>query len=57
MTNKVTYLDDSEFCIIKKDNVEFFDEKGNKVNKKVLELSKMKKIMLRVIINILWLKK
>ena len=23
MTNKVTYLDDSEFCIIKKDNVEF----------------------------------
>ena len=40
MTNKVTYLDDSEFCIIKKDGVEFFDEKGNKVNKRVLELSK-----------------
>ncbi len=40
MTNKVTYLDDSEFCVIKKDGVEFFDEKGNKVNKKVLELSK-----------------
>ena len=40
MTNKVTYLDDSEFCIVKKDGVEFFDEKGNKVNKKVLELSK-----------------
>ena len=40
MTNKVTYLDDSEFCIIRKDGVEFFDEKGNKVNKKVLELSK-----------------
>ena len=40
MTNKVTYLDDSEFCIIKKDGVEFFDEIGNKVNKKVLELSK-----------------
>ena len=40
MTNKVTYLDDSEFCIIKKDNVEFFDEKGKKVNKKILELSK-----------------
>ncbi len=40
MTNKVTYLDDSEFCIIKKDGVEFFDEHGNKVNKKVLELSK-----------------
>ncbi len=40
MTNKVTYLDDSEFCIIKKDGVEFFDEEGNKINKKVLELSK-----------------
>ena len=40
MTNKVTYLDDSEFCIIRKDNVEFFDEKGKKINKKVLELSK-----------------
>ncbi len=40
MTNKVTYLDDSEFCIIRKDGVEFFDENGNKINKKVLELSK-----------------
>ena len=40
MTNKITYLNDSEFCIIKKDNVEFFDENGNKINKKVLELSK-----------------
>ena len=40
MTNKVTYLDDSEFCIIKNNSVEFFNEKGIKVNKKVLELSK-----------------
>ena len=40
MTNKVAYLDDNEFCIIKKDNVEFFDAKGKKINKKVLELSK-----------------
>ncbi len=40
MTNKVTYLDDSEFCIIKNDNVEFFDEAGKKINKKILELSK-----------------
>jgi glucosamine--fructose-6-phosphate aminotransferase (isomerizing) len=39
MTNKITYLDDGEFCIIKKDQTEFFDEKGVKVNKKVLELS------------------
>ncbi len=39
MTNKISYLNDGEFCIIKKNNVEFFDESGNKVNKKVLELS------------------
>jgi len=39
MTNKITYLDDGEFCIIKKDHVEFFNEDGTKINKKVLELS------------------
>ena len=39
MTNKITYLDDGEFCIIKKDQVEFFNEEGKKINKKVLELS------------------
>ena len=39
MTNKITYLDDGEFCIIKKDHVEFFSEGGAKINKKVLELS------------------
>ncbi|MDB3949558.1 glutamine--fructose-6-phosphate transaminase (isomerizing) [Candidatus Pelagibacter sp.] len=39
MTNKISYLNDGEFCIIKKDQVEFFDEDGLKVNKKVLELS------------------
>ena len=39
MTNKITYLDDGEFCIIKKDHVEFFNEEGIKINKKVLELS------------------
>ena len=39
MTNKISYLNDGEFCIIKNDHVEFFDEEGIKVNKKVLELS------------------
>ena len=39
MTNKISYLNDGEFCILKKNQVEFFDENGNKVNKKVLELS------------------
>ena len=39
MTNKITYLNDGEFCVIKKDHVEFFNEDGVKINKKVLELS------------------
>jgi len=39
MTNKISYLSDGEFCIVKKNQVDFFDEIGNKVNKKVLELS------------------
>ena len=39
MTNKITYLNDGEFCFIKKDEVNFFNEEGKKINKKVLELS------------------
>ena len=39
MTNKITYLEDGEFCFIKKDQVSFYNEKGIKINKKVLELS------------------
>jgi glutamine---fructose-6-phosphate transaminase (isomerizing) len=39
MTNKITYLDDGEFCIVKKDEVNFFNEDGIKIKKKVLELS------------------
>jgi glutamine---fructose-6-phosphate transaminase (isomerizing) len=39
MTNKISYLNDGEFCIVKNNYVEFFDEEGTKVNKKVLELS------------------
>ncbi len=39
MTNKITYLDDGEFCLIKKDQISFYNEKGTKINKKVLEMS------------------
>ncbi|MDA8608899.1 glutamine--fructose-6-phosphate transaminase (isomerizing) [Candidatus Pelagibacter bacterium] len=39
MTNKITYLEDGEFCFIKKDEINFFNEDGIKINKKVLELS------------------
>ncbi len=40
MTNKISYLNDGEFCVLKKDQVEFFDADGTKVNKKILNLSK-----------------
>ena len=40
MTNKISYLDDGEFCILRKDQTEFFDSSGNKVNKEILNLSK-----------------
>jgi len=39
MTNKISYLNDGEFCIVKRDQVEFFDTSGNKINKKILKLS------------------
>ncbi len=39
MTNKVTYLDDGEFCFVKKDQVLFFNEAGKQINKKILKLS------------------
>ncbi|MDC1134735.1 glutamine--fructose-6-phosphate transaminase (isomerizing) [Candidatus Pelagibacter sp.] len=39
MTNKISYLEDGEFCIIKKDHVTFFNDVGKKINKKILELS------------------
>jgi len=34
MTNKISYLEDGEFCIIKKDHVTFFNDEGKKINKK-----------------------
>ena len=40
MTNKISYLDDGEFCFVKKDQIEFFDSEGIKINKKVMNLSK-----------------
>ncbi len=39
MTNKISYLDDGEFCIVKKDQVEFFNNVGAKINKKIMNMS------------------
>jgi glucosamine--fructose-6-phosphate aminotransferase (isomerizing) len=57
MTNKITYLEDGEFCFIKKDEVNFFNEDGIKINKKVLELSTEQQNYDKGDLNILWLKK
>ena len=39
MTNKISYLDDGDVCILTKDNVEFYDSNKQKINKKVHLLS------------------
>jgi len=39
MTNKISYLDDGEICLLTKDNAEFYNSKGKKINKKILTLS------------------
>ncbi len=35
MTNKISYLDDGETCVLTKNSISFFDVKKNKINKKV----------------------
>ena len=35
MTNKISYLDDGELCILDKDNIEFYDVSQKKINKKI----------------------
>jgi len=39
MTNKITYLDDGEVCILTNNNVDFYNSKNIKINKKILTLS------------------
>ena len=39
MTNKISYLDDGDVCVVTKDSVDFYDVKKNKVNKKVFIIS------------------
>jgi len=39
MTNKITYLDDGEICILTKDKIDFYNAKNKKINKEVLTLS------------------
>ena len=39
MTNKISYLDDGDICILTKDSVDFYNFKKKKINKKVFTLS------------------
>ncbi len=39
MTNKISYLDDGDLCLLSKDKVEFYDVDKKKINKKVHTLS------------------
>ncbi len=42
MTNKITYLDDGDVCILTKDKIEFYNSENKKVNKEILTLSNEK---------------
>ena len=39
MTNKITYLDDGDVCLLTNNKIEFYNSKNRKINKKVLTLS------------------
>ncbi len=39
MTNKISYLDDGDICILTNSKVEFYNEKNKKINKQILTLS------------------
>ena len=39
MTNKISYLDDGDFCLLYKEKVEFYNNERKKINKEIYELS------------------
>jgi len=39
MTNKISYLEDGDLCVLTKDSIEFYNRNDKKINKKVLILS------------------
>ena len=39
MTNKITYLDDGDVCVLTNDRVDFYNFKNKKINKEILILS------------------
>ena len=57
MTNKITYLDDGEVCILTKDKIEFYNSKNQKIIKKFLFFQTMPIKLIKEIIKILCLRK
>ena len=39
MTNKITYLDDGDICVLSSNKVDFYNPENKKVNKEILTLS------------------
>ena len=39
MTNKITYLDDGDICILMNNKIDFYNSKNKKINKEILTLS------------------
>jgi len=44
MTNKITYLDDGDICVLSNNKVDFYNSKNIKINKEILTLSNDKSI-------------
>ena len=42
MTNKISYLDDGDVCLLTSNKVEFYNSKNKKINKEILTLSEDK---------------
>ena len=42
MTNKISYLDDGDVCILSKDEIKFYNSKKEKINKEIFTLSEDK---------------
>ena len=42
MTNKISYLDDGDVCVLSKDEVKFYNTKRDKINKEIFTLSEDK---------------
>ena len=45
MTNKISYLDDGDVCVLTKDEVNFFNHNKKKINKEIFTLSEDKSVV------------